>query len=506
MYTADTTTMSAALRSELSRATLERFRPLQSAVQAAKARDVVTASQRTIWAAVLSIASILIVFSLDEQSAAIWTTVVTVVWSVYNPYVFCLLFMPVLIPFGNAQMITGIDFTVLRAATIAAMCGCLVRPGPLKKGLAALPRYVTVSFALLSIAYIASAIANHMPAESPTKLAVHFTRVAQVAIAFVSVHQLLDGMPLIVGMMIAGASNLMAGLWVWWNTGDMIAARTSDLPLGTLEGTAEMIAKSGAFAVAAGVAAFALAERKHRTGSRVFLWVVGAAFWFSALFSGRREVLISIGMATMVVLLTGRLRHRVLLAAFVAAATIAVYQAGPLEEFLTQREAISDEFVDGRGTGRLPLFWKSVEIFAESPIFGTGPGTHTNVMWSKSDFSEGGIAAHNSITGNLVEAGIAGGVAVLIMLYGFFAAWSRATAAARRTPRREWPPTMLASMATIAASALVWDFVNHSGYMLMFGMLAAWWVKMRTAPYQASAETREMAISVAGRLRRRMKP
>jgi len=429
-----------------------------------------------LWAG-LSLASILAAAALSWQLASVWTILLTLVWSLYDPYLFAVLFFPALIPFGNVQISEGISFTILRAVVIIVALGCLLKSRRLIKGIKAIPLYLWLGLAGLLLAYVLSLLANDLPADAFERVGVQLMRIVQVIVIFVSVYQLPDGRMALLGLTLAGVSVLMTGTYLGITTDSWMTARSTFEPIGSLFGMTLKVTNTGAFVVMSGLAAMTLAGMTTNRMRRSLLLILGTAILFASLASGRREALVAIVLAFVLIpFVSGQFRRGILLGGIVATTAVLAYWAGPLREFLEQRESIASEFTGG-GTGRMPLLQRSLELWSESPVFGYGPGTHSDILRVNSDLGEGGVAAHNSFTGSLVEAGVLGGLAVVILALGFIRDWIRCVLAARRHAIPGWPSLMLASAASIFTIMIVGDFVNHSGYMLLFGLLSAWMVR-----------------------------
>lgn len=466
--------------------TLANFQTFEqrSTLMAAARRPQFPVGMLTFWA-MLSVISLLMVASVNEDWTLVWMAVLAFAWSFYNPYCFVALLFPALIPFSLAQTVPGVEVSFLRVAVIIAVLGCFLKPAGGLAGLRAVPWYLWLSFAILLLAYSLSYAANGFPSEGPFRFQVCLMRMLQLLLMFVSVHYLKDGRLLLIGLVIAGCAVLGAGIYAWRETGDMLVSRSTFMPLGSPLGVAVLIAKSGTFAVVSGVAAFALAALTKKRVSRIILYHLGVFIFFASLFSGRREALVAMFLAFASNLFIQQNRHKYVIVLLMLLATLILYQAGPLQSFLEQRESFADEFSE-EGTHRLPLLVRSIELWLESPAFGYGPGTHERILWTQSTLNDSAVAAHNSITGAMVEAGVLGGLAVLTLLLGFVTYWVRAIRAARRCQSAGWPPLMLASAATIITLAGVGDFINQSGSMLIIGMLSAWWVKSIRAEKEAA--------------------
>jgi hypothetical protein len=202
-------------------------------------------------------------------------------------------------------------------------------------------------------------------------------RSLQLVVVFAGYYAASDRRLMLAGWALYGLLVTAGCLRLFATTGSVLAARSmhGSAQLGSLQGTAYLLAVSGMVAAAAGVAMFGFAERARDRASALLLRALGASMMVMAIFSGRRQGLLADAGVAAILLFVGPARHRLALAALLFLAVAGSYQAGPLREFLAKRETLGSEFV-GKGTGRLELAVAGYKAWLNAPWFGHGPGSH----------------------------------------------------------------------------------------------------------------------------------
>jgi O-antigen ligase len=178
-------------------------------------------------------------------------------------------------------------------------------------------------------------------------------------------------------------------------------------------------------------------------------------------------------------------------------ASVALYEAGPLRTFLEERESFGSE-LQGQGTGRLELAEHGVEMWLKQPLLGHGPGSHEWIMGAYFHMPPGARAIHNSLTGNLLEAGVLGGLSVLVLFVGFTLSWVRGSLALRRSRSPAIPTLIVGAVGVMFAAFIVSDVSTAAPVLLAFGALDAIWSRLASAP----ESSRTYAEKAAGAVRR----
>ena len=237
-----------------------------------------------------------------------------------------------------------------------------------------------------------------------------------------------------------------------------------------------MYASHATLAPLCGFSTLSIAQRLEgrQRFSGVALSLLGWCIVCAAVFSGRREGLVALAAGALAMSFFGNRRRAVPASLALLAVLAILYQAGPLRTFWEEREGLENEV---SGDGRVPMMESSLDLWLRSPFFGYGPGTHSRIMSNYTDMAEGGRGMHNSVTGNLLEAGVLGGGSVLVLLLGYVQIWGRAARALRRRKDPGWPPIILAVVGCVVAGAIASDVSGTGPYILVIGCFSALWLK-----------------------------
>jgi len=144
------------------------------------------------------------------------------------------------------------------------------------------------------------------------------------------------------------------------------------------------------------------------------------------------------------------------------------------------------------GQARQRLFWRSIEITEEHPIFGVGPGNFDQVsgQWH---------TTHNSLTLISSEGGIPAFILyVLILACGFKNLSATKRLARGRTEARLLAGTLFASLAGFAIGSL---FLS-AAYAFFPYILVAYTIALLSIARKSAAQAREVERSLEGTLER----
>jgi O-antigen ligase len=334
---------------------------------------------------------------------------------------------------------------------------------------------------------VLSELANDFPAEGSTRLGVHFVRVLQLLLVFVSAYTVRSLVPVLFGWTLFGSIMLVCGLYVSATTGSLTIARWYVLPLGSTLGISLMVAAWATLAPLCSFSTFSLSAMIKSKIGRGVLVALGIGIMAATLFSGRREGLLAIAIGAMVMVVIGERRKTVPAFFALTLAAVVLYQAGPLRAFLEERESFQSE-LQGGGTGRVPLAEFSIDLWLQQPIFGYGPGTHERIIATYTNMPPGARGMHNSLSGNLLEAGIPGGLSVMVLFAGFLANCFRGARELVRARRRDVPALFVAAAGTVIAAFVAADACGSGAILAALGTIDAVWSRVASGGWGPGAE------------------
>ena len=151
---------------------------------------------------------------------------------------------------------------------------------------------------------------------------------------------------------------------------------------------------------------------------RLLIFAASLVAVYNVFLTNTRAVLVTFGVITLYVLLTGFLRTRIWFVALTVAAALAAFTYAP-PDLRDRLLSFEQYFKQGRESSfgeRLYLMQVSIDLISESPLFGIGLGNQADVAErGKLDWRDRSRSAHNDFIATWLEVGLVG----LVLVIGF---------------------------------------------------------------------------------------
>jgi O-antigen ligase len=121
-------------------------------------------------------------------------------------------------------------------------------------------------------------------------------------------------------------------------------------------------------------------------------------------------------------------------------------------------------YQDVEGANRLAIMREEIDIWLEHPLFGVGPGM---AKYERADLSEAVVSTHTEFTRMLAEHGVAGLLAMILLLVMVLGSYRRA----RTVMDKAW----VAGMAAWALTAMLHSATRIAAIPLVLGLAAIRW-------------------------------
>lgn len=452
--------------------------------------------------------------------AAIWTTVIVVpsalvvvlfcipfLWGVLRPYDFVVMVLPSLLPLINSSL-PGLDgrsglIVALFAVGVGAVIG-LQRQGLLTRW--RLPRLVIVGWLWILFAEVISAIATGGP-QLFGLIAVRLVRTAIFAMAGLAISRGMEPRKIAFGWLLFGVIELAAAILIQREYGTVLAVRANPFQIGSVLGSALLMAGMGNLAVASvwGTIGLGWGRAKERT---VVFVAFAMAFMVASFYSSRRQGLLALMCSALLFLVLQRGRRKVVTSTLVCLVFAGSYLLPPIQEFMAGRQSIFSEFKERAGIyGYMAIHRAGVNAFLAHPLTGLGLGnyplqTASEGIWSGADPSQG-ISSHNSVIRVFAETGLTGGIGVILLLAGVVVVGVRAWRQLRMSGRGivSFVASGLGGLVIAGMSVTLLDDVGYCFVLGQFVGLCAYVVRaapVRRADEGAALLPGKVALSRAG--------
>jgi len=382
-----------------------------------------------------------------------------------------LLLAPGLLPTINLDL--GLSVTPIPIIVIAAIIGQFrMRQWTVNNTLNILPKPILVGWGLLLTMFFLSTLANNrdlMPG-----ILVWIVR-ALLMFSYVSaLYFTKRPEQAFWGWVIAGLLMTFAGAYAYLSTSTVLAVRGN---LGEVMGQGSTNAVTALLLAVCGLTVVSFwslwALKFQRLLPPVSVWLLSIAFMFTILMSGRRQALFGMFFSLILWTLQSNRRNTWKVIFAVAFSMSFLTYFGMFQEFVDKRESMHDEF-SGSGTGRYWIYRAGIEGFFDNPLLGTGLGSYKDVTFKRGVISPEtgeGMSSHNTLIGVAVEAGIAGLIGVVLILFVTFSRAAKFTKLIKQFGDGVWTyslPVLGYVMAGFAFSNVIeghWYLLSISLYL-----------------------------------------
>jgi O-antigen ligase len=433
--------------------------------------------------AFLSFASLLVMgffLSFAREWMGLCVVIISLLWCLKNPYIFIALVLPGVTIFSDVPIMSDSRWSVIRVVFGIIVLGIFLRPGPALHNLRFIPRYILGSLIVILCAYLLSAFTMNGLGEAALRITSHVLRIGLVVVVFIGVYSLRNSRLLLLGLVFQGILMSFAGLYIWAAEGSFMAWRI--MGIGYTGGDPLLIFATYAVAnaslsVSSGLACIALAESFLKNFYRFFAYILGAFLMLASIMSTRRQAVLAIVLAILLVLLFERRRNRLVLVMAIAFIAVLLSPTGYFDQFFSKRESILSEFT-GQGTGRLELITTGFDFWEQSPILGYGPGSQSVLYGTLYNYFGLNTNSHNTIISALLEGGIIAAIAIFYMTIKLSLQVFRTVRSLSFGKNPFWPSLVLASLANILVYTLVTgDLLASNSFLMLVAILAAYCVR-----------------------------
>jgi hypothetical protein len=353
-------------------------------------------------------------FFLLRQGPPYITFFILFVFFLIWPNESSLLLLPGLLPTLNMDF--GIGFTALRVVVVAGILGQFIRGQWAFIEIKKINNYLMFGWGMIIISLILSSVYNG--SQLIPGIFVWMTRFGMMLLYILSWRNTKKPNFGYFGWIVAGIILVYSSVVVYQETGSILAVRI--FPILNVQGTTIFnVAKLNLFVAGIVVVSFwsiwslnAIKKLSTITGL-----IISVMFILPLFMSGRRQAILAMTLSIIAFLFGSRDRGKWKQVVIILLLVFYVFQLGFVDEFDEGRPSIEAEF-SGEGTGRMDIYLAGFEGFLQKPLLGWGLDSYNDVMarFGVVGLSGGGKSSHNTLIGLSVEAGIFGGIGLIILM------------------------------------------------------------------------------------------